>query len=133
MSLLASGHPRSVPKRDYVSDWRRVGRYYVHRYSIITTDTVVYATFEVGKHWSTHSSWMTGPNGEALGTVVSRALPKHIDRLRGTTRYAAVDKWHKRLDHIAYKAIRQAYPESRNARERGMGQIEGTLANARGR
>src|ERR1700720_173823 len=81
MSLLASGHPRSAPKRDYVSDWRKAGRYSVHRYSIITTDRVIYDCYELGKRWSTHSTWMTGPDGEELGKVTSRSVPKHIDRI----------------------------------------------------
>ena len=130
MSLLGA-RSTSVPKRDYVSDWRRVGRYYVHRYSILTTDRVIYAVFESGTRWSTHSSWMTGPHGEELGTVTSRSVPKHIDRIPvGPKRWAALDKWRARLERICYSAIREAYPESRMG-ERRHGEVELGLADVR--
>ena len=139
MSLLASGHPRSAPKRDYVSDWRRVGRYWVHRYSILTTDRVIYTCLELRRGWgshrlvneSYHSTTMTGPKGEALGSVTSRSVPMHIDRIPvGPKRFAALDKWRARLESICYSAIREAYPESRMG-ERRHGEIELGLADVR--
>jgi len=139
MSLLGRSAAVTTPKRDYVSDWRKAGRYWVHRYSILTTDRVIYACFELGKQgWalhgapsSTHSSWMTGPDGQSLGTVTSRSVPKHIDRIHvGPKRWAALDKWRARLERICYSAIRQAYPESRMG-ERRHGEVEMGLADVR--
>lgn len=133
MSLLASGQSRHAPKRDYVSDWRKVRRYSVHRYSILTTDRVIYACYEpMGTHfWGTHSSTMSGAKGERLGSVMSRAVPKHIDRVPvGPKRWALLDKWRKNLERICYSAIRQAYPESRLG-ERRHGEVEMGLADVR--
>ena len=120
----------AVAKREYVNDWRFQDGYFVHRYSILTTDWVVYAVFETRNG---HHSTMTGPNGESLGTVMSRPLPADVDaipvRVNGEWNQARFDACDANRDakaELCYGLIDKAYPGHRGQRN-GHGDVEGLL------
>jgi hypothetical protein len=111
-------------KRNYVSDWRTVGSVYVHRYSILSTDCVVYAAYE---RLAGHSSMTTHPAlGVWIGEIHSRPLSANVDALPvGPARFAACDAFRAANDVESYKAILAVYPEAASGKRRvGMGQIE---------
>jgi hypothetical protein len=121
----------TTTKYPYVSDWRTANGLTVHRYSILTTDRVIYAAYEARNG---HASWMTGPDGEALGQLMSRPLPAEVAAIPvGEARYEACKQDRAKNAAESFAAILAAYPEARDGTRDGfMGEIETTLAVARG-
>jgi hypothetical protein len=107
----------------YVSDWRTVGSYQVHRYGILTTPRIIFAVYEAH---AGHSSFMTGPAGVWVGQVTSRPLPSELDaipvRVDGAwnqARFDAIDAWRASLESECRKAIVAVYPEASSGTARG--------------
>lgn len=108
-----------------VNDWNQVGTVWVHRYSILTTNCVVYAAYEAsegGAASRTHSSLMSH-GGTWLGELTSRRLPDAVEALKGTVRYDACDAFRAANRTEAYAAIVAAFPEAAEGTRRD-GQIE---------
>jgi hypothetical protein len=131
----------TTTKRNYVNDWRTVevdGRtVYAHRYSILSTDTVIYAAYEdveksAAHPFGDHSSLLTHPALDRwVGTVDSKALPIEVDALPvGPARFVACDAFRAANCAIAQRAILLAYPEASKGTARGP-EVTGTLKNAR--
>jgi hypothetical protein len=124
-------------QRGYVSDWRTVGAYYVHRYSILSTDRVVYAVYEPMTGVlldSSHSSMMTHPElGRWVGQVSSRRLPAEVDAIPvGPARWDAIDALRAAQAAECFNAIVGAYPEAaRGEFSANRCEFEGTLEQAR--
>jgi hypothetical protein len=76
--------------------------------------------------YGSHSTTMSGPNGERLGSVMSRVLPAWIEALPvGEARFDACDAHRDANRTEAYAAILAAFPEATDGkRDRLMGTIE---------
>lgn len=122
---------------DYVSDHVELegGRIVVHRYSILTTPTVIHAVYEAAGRFPmhTHGSIYTsvpGREGQPFGSYCSAELPAEIDALPGGSpeRLAAATAWRAKRVAEAAAYIAQAFPYTQGVTPDFMGHIDMTLA-----
>lgn len=113
--------------REHVSEWKKVGQYLVHRYSICATDCVAFSVYEAKTE---HASFMTGPDGVWVGSLMSRPLPAMVEKLSGPYRWQMIDAHRKGLEEVAYLAIETAFPEARRG-IRNHGEVELVLGEPR--
>lgn len=111
----------------YVNEWRRVGQYLVHRSSVAASDIVAFAVYE---ERAGHQTFMTGPDGVWVGSLMSRPLPAIVEKLSGPYRWQMIDGVRRGLREIAYLAIETAYPEARRG-IRYEGEVELALGEPR--
>ena len=105
-----------------VHEIKRVGNKVIEKYSIFTTDFVVYCVWEPSAIMWRHST-ITTINGKWYGRIGSRPLPPEMDKIPvGPERLAAVRKWQEDQYQEAYNLIIGAFPEAQ-AGSRDMGEI----------
>lgn len=122
------------PGRNYANEWKQVGALHIHKYSIISTDRVIYAVFEASALMGRHGSLMSRDGFGWLGQIGSRSLPAEIDAIPvrvadgkwNQARFDAIGAWRAANDAEAYAAIEAAFPETIGC-ERRNGEIEGSL------
>lgn len=109
-------------KAPYINDIKKVENKIIQRYSILTTDILVYSAWEPSTITGRHST-ITSLNNKWYGRIGSRLLPPDINKIPfGPERLAAVEKWHKDQYQEAYSLIIEAFPEAKTG-HRDMGDI----------
>lgn len=122
----------NAPARPYINEIKSISLdghcYRVHRYNILTTIHVIYAVYEPGANWYTHST-LHHDGSEYLGRLGTRTLPPDIDALPAMSdaRIEAVREYHQMQYNLAYQVILTAYPHLSNyPHVCDMGEIETT-------
>ena len=111
-----------APKAPYIHEMKRLGDKVIKKYSVATTDLVVYEAWEPSAIMGKHST-ITSIDGQWYGRIGTRYLPPELERLpRGDERSRAVGKWHEDQYEEAYNLIIKAFPEAEAGR-RSMGEI----------
>jgi len=109
----------------YIYETKTIGDKVVKKYSILTTNLVVYEAWEPSPSTITAAHrTITTMQGEWYGRIGSRNLPPEVEYLPAGSneRIYAVGKWHEDQYEEAYKLILQAFPEAEGGR-RSMGEI----------
>lgn len=96
--------------------------YYVSRYTICTTTTVIYEAAEDAQPFDSHSYYpsLGRLDGRWYGTVTSRRLPDELEAMKGGSpeRIAAVREFQNARQEEAYAAILAAFPETMTGKRR---------------
>lgn len=125
-----------MPQLKYVNDYVKdeVTGLLVHRYSIITTSTVVHEVLELlGPSYTgtghDHTTICT-VDGVWYGAYLSRELPPEIDRLpRGEKRSAYAESWRSVLKEEARAVITRVHPYTAAFPSDFMGRIDTQLTD----
>jgi len=105
---------RINPDQQDINDFVELGGGLIaHRYNIIATCSVGYEVYERSSYSGmTHSSFMGTKKRGVLGDITTRRLPAELDALPAYSeeRYQAVKAWHRDLEDMAERCIRDAFP-----------------------
>ena len=106
----------------YIHETKGIGDKVIKKYSVATTDLVVYEAWEPSAIMGKHNT-ITSIDGEWYGRIGTRHLPPELEKLPpGPERITAVGKWHEDQYQEAYNLILRAFPEAQ-AGKRSMGEI----------
>ncbi|MBA7608583.1 hypothetical protein ES703_15761 [subsurface metagenome] len=107
----------------YIHETRRIGDKVVKKYSVATTNLIVYEAWEPSAIMGRHTS-ITSIDSEWYGRIGTRYLSPELEKLPAGSeeRLRAVGKWHHEQYEEAYKLIIQAFPEAEGGK-RSMGEI----------
>ena len=85
-----------------------------HRYNIIATSSVGYDVYERSTYSGMkHSSFLGTKEYGCLGDVTTRCLPAELEAMTpySEERYQAVKAYHRSLEAMAERCIREAFPQ----------------------
>jgi hypothetical protein len=118
--LRTEGTTRRAP---YIHETKRIGDKVIRKYSVATTDLIVYEAWEPSALMGPHAT-ITSIDDKWYGRIGTRRPSAELEALPAGSeeRFRAVGKWYEDQYDDAYKLIVQAFPEA-GAGRRSMGEI----------
>lgn len=107
----------------YIHEAKRIGDKVIKKYSVATTDLIVYDAWEPSALMGPHAT-ITSIDDKWYGRIGTKRPPPELEALprMSEERFRAVGKWYEDQYEEAYELIVQAFPEAK-AGKRGIGEI----------